>query len=217
MRDIALLLKAVHFAASRHRYQRRKDEDASPYINHPIEVAEIMANVGNVSDLPTLQAAILHDTVEDTDTTFSELEEGFGRDVRLLVEEVTDDKSLPKDVRKQLQIEHSQGLSSHAKEIKIADKICNVHDVTHTPPPNWPLERRREYLQWAAKVVEGCRGSNANLERRFECPLSPSYEPKSCKMARASFTSELSSSALFHNSRNFCNAARSLSLSPFPP
>lgn len=175
MEDIALLLKVVRFAAHKHRYQRRKDKDASPYINHPIEVAEIMANVGKVIDLPTLLAAILHDTVEDTDTTFSELEEVFGRDVRLLVEEVTDDKSLPKDVRKQRQIEHAQGLSSHAKQIKIADKICNVHDVTHTPPPNWPLERRREYLRWAAKVFEGCRGVNANLERRFDQELQEAW------------------------------------------
>jgi guanosine-3',5'-bis(diphosphate) 3'-pyrophosphohydrolase len=168
MKDIALLLKAVRFSAHKHRYQRRKDEDAPPYINHPIEVAEIMANIGNVEDLPTLLAAILHDTVEDTGTAFSELEEIFGRDVRLLVEEVTDDKSLPKDERKRLQIEHAQRLSERAKQIKIADKICNVRDVIHNPPPNWSLERKREYLQWAAKVVEGCRGSNADLERRFD-------------------------------------------------
>jgi guanosine-3',5'-bis(diphosphate) 3'-pyrophosphohydrolase len=175
MKDIALLLNAVRFAALKHRYQRRKDEDASPYINHPIEVAEIMARVGDVSDLAILLAGILHDTVEDTGASFSELEQLFGRDVRLLVEEVTDDRSLPKDVRKRLQIEHAPGLSSGAKQIKIADKVCNVHDVIHNPPPKWPLERRREYLQWAAKVVEGCRGSNANLERHFEEKLQEAW------------------------------------------
>ena len=168
MKDMALLLKAICFAAHKHRDQRRKDEDASPYINHPIEVAEILARVGEVGDLATLLAAVLHDTVEDTATTPSELEQAFGRDVRQLVEEMTDDKSLPKDVRKQLQIEHAPGLSSRAKQIKIADKICNIHDVTHTPPPKWSLERRREYLQWAARVVEGCRGSNASLESHFD-------------------------------------------------
>ncbi len=167
MNDIRMLLKAVRFAAHQHRYQRRKDKDASPYINHPIEVAEIMANVGDVSDLPALLAGILHDTVEDTDTTFADLEEAFGREVRSLVEEVTDDKTLPKGVRKQLQVEHAPDLSSRAKQVKIADKICNVHDVTHTPPPHWPLERRRDYLRWAAKVVEGCGGANAKLEDRF--------------------------------------------------
>jgi guanosine-3',5'-bis(diphosphate) 3'-pyrophosphohydrolase len=175
MKDIALLLTAVRFAAHKHRYQRRKDEDASPYINHPIEVAEIMARVGDVSDLPALLAAVLHDTVEDTGTTFSELEQVFGRDVRILVEEVTDDKSLPKEERKRLQIEHAPNLSLRAKQIKIADKVCNVHDVTHTPPPKWSLERRQEYLQWAAKVVEGCRGSNANLEHLFDEKLQEAW------------------------------------------
>ena len=110
-----------------------------------------------MNDFSTLLPAVLHDTVEGAETKFSDLEELFGPKVRKLVEEVTDDKSLPKVVRKQNQIEHARQLSSRAKEIKIADKICNVHDVTHAPPPNWPLERRREYFRWAEKVVEGWR------------------------------------------------------------
>jgi (p)ppGpp synthase/HD superfamily hydrolase len=168
MKEIAQLLQALRFSAHKHQDQRRKDKDASPYINHPIEVAELMANVGDVGELPTLLAAVLHDTVEDTATTLSELEAVFGPEVRALVEEVTDDKSLPKEVRKGLQIEHAPRLSARAKQIKIADKICNVRDITHTPPPHWSLERRQEYLQWAEKVVAGCRGSNADLEHHFE-------------------------------------------------
>jgi len=168
MTEVAAMLQAIRFSAHKHQRQRRKDEDASPYINHPIEVAELLATIGEVTDLPTLIAAVLHDTVEDTGTTFLEVEETFGRDVRRLVEEMTDDKALPKQERKRLQIEHAQQLSERAKQIKIADKICNVRDVTHTPPPNWSLERRKEYLKWAAKVVEGCRGSNTRLEIRFD-------------------------------------------------
>lgn len=168
MTEVGQLLQAARCSAHKHRYQRRKDKDASPYINHPIEVAELIANVGGVSNLPTLLAAVLHDTVEDTDTDPAELEKIFGPEVRSLVEEVTDDKSLPKEDRKRLQIMHAQRLSAQAKQIKIADKICNVRDVTHTPPPNWSLERRREYLRWAEKVVAGCRGSNPDLERRFD-------------------------------------------------
>ncbi len=168
MTEVAQLLKAICFSAHKHQRQRRKDEDASPYINHPIEVAELLANVGDVGDLPTLLAAILHDTAEDTGTTFSELEEFFGRDVGELVAEMTDDKRLPKEERKRLQIEHARRLSAKAKLIKIADKICNVRDVIHTPPSHWSAETKREYLQWAKKVVEGCRGSNPNLERRFD-------------------------------------------------
>jgi len=168
MNEMGLLLKALRFAAHKHRYQRRKDADASPYINHPIQLAEILANTGKVNDLPTLLAAVLHDTVEDTETTFGELEEAFGGDVRCFVEEVTDDKSLPKEVRKKLQIEHARGLSSRAKQIKIADKICNIHDVIHTPPADWTWERRQEYLDWAARVVENCKGANVELEREFD-------------------------------------------------
>lgn len=120
MNETALPVKAVLFAARKHRDQRRKDDDASPYINHPIEVAETLADAGKVTDLPTLLAAVLHDTVEDTGTTFGELDEVFGPDRRILVQEVTSDKSLPKEVRKQLQVEHARQLSPRAKQIKIA-------------------------------------------------------------------------------------------------
>ena len=166
--DTALLLRALHFAAEKHRDQRRKGRDASPYINHPIEVASVLANVGGVSDVTTLVAAVLHDTIEDTKTTPAELEEHFGPDVRRLVEEVTDDKTLPKAERKRLQIEHAPRASSRAKLIKLADKICNVRDITHAPPADWLVDRRREYLEWTERVVVGCRGCNQALARYYE-------------------------------------------------
>jgi guanosine-3',5'-bis(diphosphate) 3'-pyrophosphohydrolase len=126
----ANLLRAASFAAHKHRDQRRKDVEASPYINHPIAVATVLAIEGGVTDEPILVAALLHDTVEDTATTFEELEQEFGRDVAELVREMTDDKSLDKDVRKQLQIAHAPAASSPAKQIKIADKICNIRDIS---------------------------------------------------------------------------------------
>jgi (p)ppGpp synthase/HD superfamily hydrolase len=162
------LLKALHFAADKHRDQRRKDVEASPYINHPIEVAELLARVGGITDLVTLQGAILHDTIEDTKTTPQELEAVFGPEVRRVVEEVTDDTQLPKVDRKRLQIEHAPHLSERAKHIKLADKISNVRSVTETPPANWPLTRRQEYLGWADAVVAGLRGSNAPLEKLYD-------------------------------------------------
>jgi methylenetetrahydrofolate reductase (NADPH) len=162
------LLRALHFAAQKHRDQRRKDLDASPYINHPIEVAEVLARVGGVSDLAVLQAAILHDTVEDTQTTPAELEATFGREVRELVAEVTDDKRLPKQERKRLQVEHAPRLSRRAKLVKLADKICNVRDIAHAPPRGWPHERRVEYLVWTERVVAGLRGESNALDRRFD-------------------------------------------------
>ena len=162
------LLAALDFAAIRHRDQKRKGTDASPYINHPIEVAQILTSVGGVTDADVLRAAVLHDTVEDTDTSTDEIEANFGAKVRALVDEVSDDKSLPKADRKQLQVEHAPGLSDKAKLIKLADKICNVRDVIHDPPTHWALERRVEYLKWARQVVDGCRGTNDALEAEFD-------------------------------------------------
>ena len=161
---VTSILKALHFAAIKHRDQRRKDTEVSPYVNHPIEVAELLARVGGATDLVILQGAILHDTIEDTETTPEELEAAFGPEVRRVVEEVTDDKRLPKAERKRLQIEHAPHLSERAKQIKIADKISNVRAVTKAPPADWPLERRHEYLNWTEQVVTGLRGCNQPLE-----------------------------------------------------
>ena len=121
-----------------------------------------------MADLPTLVAAVLHDTIEDTETTPEELEERFGPEVRALVLEVTDDKRLPKAERKRLQIEHAPLRSAKAKVIKLGDKIANVRDVTSTPPANWSVPRRREYLDWTEQVVRGCRESNPALERYYD-------------------------------------------------
>jgi (p)ppGpp synthase/HD superfamily hydrolase len=168
MNDVTLLLKAVKFSAEKHRDQRRKGVDSSPYINHPIEVAEAIATIAGVSDLTTLVAAVLHDTIEDTHTTPDEIELAFGRDVRLLVQEVTDDKSLPKSERKRLQVEHAAHISRSAQLIKIADKMSNVRDVKNHPPADWSIQRRREYLDFSDRVVEGCRGASAPLGKHYD-------------------------------------------------
>jgi len=168
MGDVAILLKAVAFSAARHRNQRRKGAEAFPYINHPLEVAEMLASVAGVTDLDTLVAAVLHDTIEDTGTSGEEIATVFGRKVRAIVEEVTDDKGLPKDQRKKLQAERAPGLSYPAKLIRIADKISNIQELTQSPPQHWSSQRRREYLEWARRVVDGCLGVNEALEHRFD-------------------------------------------------
>jgi guanosine-3',5'-bis(diphosphate) 3'-pyrophosphohydrolase len=170
------LLTALRFSVEKHTRQRRKNSEASPYINHPIAVAEVLARVGRIADLAMLQAALLHDTLEDTETTVEELRARFGEEVLQLVKEVTDDKSLPKPERKRLQIERAPQLSLRARQIKLADKICNVADINATQPMNWPLERKREYLDWAEKVVAGCRGSNWQLEEYFDSVLKSQRE-----------------------------------------
>lgn len=169
------VFKALKFASKKHRLQKRKDS-VSPYINHPIDVADILARVGGVHDVEILQAALLHDTVEDTDASEDELWAVFGENVAKLVMECTDDKSLPKEERKALQIEHAPHKSPGAKQIKIADKICNITDITNTPPPDWSLERRRKYLDWAEKVVAGLRGHNPALEDLFDRRLAEARE-----------------------------------------
>ena len=167
-RELALLFRALAFAAHKHRDQRRKDAEASPYINHPIALAEVLAGEGAVSDVEVLAAALLHDTIEDTDTSRAELEREFGARIAAMVAEVTDDKNLPKADRKRLQIEHAAGLSQGAKLVKLADKICNVRDVADHPPAKWDLARRREYFEWAKAVVDRIRGTHPELERRFD-------------------------------------------------
>jgi len=162
------LLAAAIFAADRHRDQRRKGVRETPYINHPLEVAEHIVRVGGVDDIEVLIAAILHDTIEDTETTADEIERHFGRAVAALVLEVTDDRSLTSMERKRLEIEHAPNLTPRAKLIKIADKICNVADTASNPPASWSRQRRRDYLDFAEQIVLGCRGTNAALDAEFD-------------------------------------------------
>lgn len=163
-----MILKALRFSAEKHNDQRRRDSKSSPYINHPIQVAETLWRVGAVRDGAVLTASILHDTIEDTDATPDEIKREFGEEVLGLVLEVTDDKSLPKEVRKQLQIENSAKKTHKAKLIKLADKICNVYDMIHFPPSSWSLKRKQEYLLWSEKVIHGVRGSNKELEACYD-------------------------------------------------
>jgi guanosine-3',5'-bis(diphosphate) 3'-pyrophosphohydrolase len=173
--ELALLLKALAFAAHKHRDQRRKDPGASPYINHPIALADVLVNEGGVTDVEVLCAALLHDTVEDTATTPPELEEAFGARIAGIVAEVTDDTRLPRAERKRLQIEHAGALSPEAKLVKLADKICNLRDVAERPPASWDLARRREYFDWAKRVVDGLRGATSEEMRRLEAAFDAAY------------------------------------------
>jgi guanosine-3',5'-bis(diphosphate) 3'-pyrophosphohydrolase len=167
-KELALLFRALAFAAHKHRDQRRKDAEASPYINHPIALAEVLAGEGGVTDVEVLAAALLHDTIEDTDTTAGELEAQFGQRITGMVVEVTDNESLPKADKKRLQIEHAPGLSPGAKLVKLADKICNLRDVADRPPAKWELQRRQEYFEWAKRVIDGLRGVHPDLEAAFD-------------------------------------------------
>jgi len=166
--ELKLLLKALTFAAHKHKDQRRKDHAASPYINHPISLANILCNEGHVADVEVICGAFLHDTIEDTETTLDELESEFGKVIRDIVMDVTDDKTLPSQERKRLQVEHAAHASNKAKLVKLADKISNLRDVADNPPPDWSLERRQAYFDWAREVIDQVRGVHHQLEKIFD-------------------------------------------------
>jgi len=164
----SLILAALEFAAYKHRDQRRKDAKGSPYINHPIQLASILWHEGGVTDPVVIAAALLHDTIEDTETTWQELRGAFGDEVADIVLEVTDVPWLKKQVRKRLQVSKARGASRGAQLVKLADKIANLRDVATNPPAKWDLQRRREYFDWAKEVVDRIRGVNPELERKFD-------------------------------------------------
>jgi guanosine-3',5'-bis(diphosphate) 3'-pyrophosphohydrolase len=165
---LAAFIAATAFAAHKHRDQRRKDAKASPYINHPIALANVLANEAKVQDVIALMAALLHDTIEDTDTTAEELRAHFGAAVAEIVVQVTDDKNLKKSERKRQQVVHAAGIREQAKLVKLADKICNLRDINASPPPDWTLQRKREYFDWAKEVVDQMRGVHPKLEALFD-------------------------------------------------
>jgi (p)ppGpp synthase/HD superfamily hydrolase len=168
MKEWLLVLKAADAAARWHVHQRRKGPAEEPYINHLVEVAMLVAEATGGSDTNLVIAALLHDAIEDCEVPRELIAETFGEDVASLVTEVTDDKSLPKDVRKEYQITGAAAKSARAKVLKLADKTSNLRAVAASPPSAWSVKRRIEYVQWAKKVVEGLRGVNPKLEAQFE-------------------------------------------------
>lgn len=167
LHDTETVLRAADFAARKHKDQRRKDPEQTPYVNHVIGVTHSLSSAG-VVDSVTLSAALLHDTVEDTETSIAELQAEFGESIATVVSEVTDDKTLPRDERKRLQIEHTPHVSQKAKLVKLSDKLYNLRDLNRVAPAGWMPERVDEYFTWASKVVAGARGSNASLERQLD-------------------------------------------------
>lgn len=163
---MSIIVKAAHYAADRHRLQRRKDATKTPYINHPLEVARLISEVGGVDTPVVIVAAMLHDVVEDTGTSADEIEREFGPVIRHVVEEVTDDKSLPKSERKRLQVSHAQDKSYMARLVKLADKLSNLRDLIRNPI--WEPARVQGYFVWSHAVVQGLRGTNTGLEAALD-------------------------------------------------
>ena len=160
------LTYAIHFAAVAHRNQRRKDDAKTPYINHPIEVMHILAEAG-ITDIDVLSAAILHDTIEDTNVTYDQLLNEFGSNVAYIVQECSDDKSLPKEVRKQQQIIHAKQASLGAKLVKAADKLSNLRSLSLSPPTKWAQTEINGYFTWSYAVWLAIKGNNYILDKQL--------------------------------------------------
>jgi GTP diphosphokinase / guanosine-3',5'-bis(diphosphate) 3'-diphosphatase len=165
---LSKILNAVQTVARWHAKQRRKGSSRAPYINHLLEVAKLVALATDGKDPDLIVAALLHDAIEDQGVSRDAIAEQFGEDVAALVVEVSDDKSLPQEVRKRLQVEQAPKKSRRAKILKLADKISNVTDIGNDPPPDWPTDRQRQYVGWGRDVVAGLRGASPELERQFD-------------------------------------------------
>jgi len=168
MKDWIMVLKAADAAAQWHVHQRRKGAAKEPYINHLLEVATLVAEATEGTDPNLVIAALLHDAIEDCEVPHKLIAETFGADVADLVAEVTDDKSLPKEERKRLQITKTPGKSRRAKLLKLADKTSNLRGLMQSPPVGWTEARLRDYVVWAEAVVRSCRGLNPKLEAAFD-------------------------------------------------
>ena len=165
--SLAQILAAADYAARMHRDQRRKGEGQVPYINHVLDVARRVAQGQHGDDPVLVLGALLHDIVEDTEGDEAQIKVLFGADVAALVMEVTDDKALPKDERKRLQVVQTPGKSDRAKRLKLADLASNVSSITEMPP-EWSEARKAEYLDWALAVAAGCRGVDDVLEDQLD-------------------------------------------------
>ena len=165
---IRLVSEAAELAARRHNGQTRKGRGEEPYINHLAEVANMLSAVTNGEDAELVAAGWLHDTIEDSETTHDELAQRFGLRVAGLVQECTDDMSLPKHERRRRQVADAPKKSDSAKLIKIADKISNIRARIFADPSAAQRAELADYLAWAEQVVANLRGGNARLDALFD-------------------------------------------------
>jgi GTP diphosphokinase / guanosine-3',5'-bis(diphosphate) 3'-diphosphatase len=158
------VLRAADAAARWHVHHQRKGAAATPYINHLLEVATLVATATEGKDPDLVIAALLHDSIEDQEVPREIIAGTFGEEVAKLVEEVIDDKSLDKQERKRLQVEKSD----RAKILKLADKISNLRDIAANPPCRWSVKRRLNYVRWAREVADELKGVSPRLEDEFD-------------------------------------------------
>ena len=182
---LALAVRALAFATLRHTDQRRKGRRGEPYVNHLAEVALLVSEATQGADAALVAAALLHDVVEDQGVTPAEIAATFGADVADLVAQVTDDKALPPEERKRLQVVHAPHLSARGKLLKLADKVANLRSLAEDPPTDWETPRALAYVAWSRAVVDGLRGVSPALEAAFDAAVEAALDAIAARTASA--------------------------------
>jgi guanosine-3',5'-bis(diphosphate) 3'-pyrophosphohydrolase len=162
-----LVIRAAYFAGEKHRLQRRSDVEQTPYINHPLELAHILTEEGGINCLDTICASLLHDTLEDTDTSSDELKKHFGDVIASIVMEVSNDMTLSSQQRRVYELEKVVSLSHKAKLVKIADKLANIRDVSTMPPMGWTREKKQDYFDFALEIINQIGSVSPRLHQIF--------------------------------------------------
>ncbi|HEC60508.1 hypothetical protein LCGC14_0950780 [marine sediment metagenome] len=152
MNETSQLIEAFLFAAQAHKEQRRKGNGGAPYINHLIEVVSLLSSTAKVDDTDILIAAALHDILEDTPITVTEITKRYGSNVLSYVQAVSDDKALTLIERRAKQLKSMNESSDPIKYIKLADHCSNIASL----PPTWDKQRLKEYIGWSQSVAEKC-------------------------------------------------------------
>jgi len=183
--DLGRLTKALSFAAEAHRNQRRKGAAQEPYINHLIEVFDLVAQTTSATDMDTLIAALLHDVVEDTPRTYEDVARRFGERVAEIVRENSDDMTLPKAERRRARIAAMAHKSREARIVKLADVISNLRAIAVSPPAGWSAERKLGYLDDCRQLVAAAGSTEASIERIFD-ETAADVEPRDTRRYSAS-------------------------------
>lgn len=162
-----LVVRAAYFAGEKHRLQRRSDIEQTPYINHPLELAHILTEEGDIYCMDTICASLLHDTLEDTETSPEELNKHFGEIITSIVIEVSNDMTLNSQQRREYELRKVASLSNKAKLVKIADKLANIRDVSTMPPAGWTREKKQNYFDFALEIVDQVKDASPRLHQIF--------------------------------------------------
>jgi len=175
-KDAEAVLGAAIFATEKHKSQVRSNEKKTPYIIHPIEVADLVMKIGHVYDKDVLITALLHDVMDDTQTTYEQITSLYGTKVSSYLEEMTSKQGLSLKEQKKQQIMQAFRQNPSVAIIKLSDKLSNLKTLATSPPPSWSRDRIDQYFQWAQTVIENLPESNQLLKKAVKNVISDYWE-----------------------------------------